>query len=126
MDLRIGQEAFQRRLVGVMIRRAEASMDENGLVTVESNHPVAAVLSRLETTLAAKGIALFARIDHAAGAAGVGLALRPTTVMIFGDPRAGTPLMQSDQRIGLDLPLKVLAWEATTVAPKSPTVTRAG
>lgn len=86
-------------------------MDDEGLITVGSPHSVAEVLSRLEATLHDKGIAVFARVDHAAGAADVGLALRPTTVMIFGDPRAGTPLMQADQRVGLDLPLKVLAWE---------------
>ena len=86
-------------------------MDDTGLITVESSHSVAEVLSRLEAALRDKGVAVFARVDHAAGAADVGLALRPTTVVIFGDPRAGTPLMQADQRVGLDLPLKVLAWE---------------
>jgi uncharacterized protein (DUF302 family) len=54
---------------------------------------------------------VFARIDHAAGAASAGMALRPTTVVIFGNPAGGTPLMQRDQRIGLDLPLKVLVWQ---------------
>jgi uncharacterized protein (DUF302 family) len=58
-----------------------------------------------------KGITVFARIDHAAGARTVGLALRPTELLIFGHPKAGTPLMQTHQTIGIDLPLKVLAWE---------------
>jgi uncharacterized protein (DUF302 family) len=86
-------------------------MDDNGLVTVESAHPVSDTLDRLDATLREKGIQVFARVDHAAGAATAGLALRPTVVMTFGDPRAGTPLMQADQRVGLDLPLKVLVWE---------------
>jgi uncharacterized protein (DUF302 family) len=86
-------------------------MGDQGLITVESAHSVAATLERLETALHAKGIQVFARVDHAAGAAAVGLALRPTLVLIFGDPRAGTPLMRADQRAGLDLPLKVLVWE---------------
>jgi uncharacterized protein (DUF302 family) len=63
------------------------------------------------SALEAKSITVFARIDHAAGAASVGMTLRPTTVVIFGNPAAGTPLMQSDQRAGLDLPLKALVWD---------------
>ena len=59
----------------------------------------------------AKGLTVFARIDHAAGAAGVGLSLRPTEVLIFGNARGGTPLMQSAQTIGIDLPLKALVWQ---------------
>ena len=86
-------------------------MSEDGLVTVASNHPVKDSIDRLEAGLAAKGIAVFARIDHAAGAASVDMALRPTELLIFGNPRAGTPLMQSDQHIGIDLPLKMLAWQ---------------
>jgi uncharacterized protein (DUF302 family) len=58
-----------------------------------------------------KNITIFAVIDHAAGASQAGLALRPTMVLIFGNPRAGTPLMQSSQTVGLDLPLKILIWE---------------
>jgi uncharacterized protein (DUF302 family) len=54
---------------------------------------------------------VFARIDHAAGATQVGLSLRPTEVLIFGNAKGGTPLMQSDQRVGIDLPLKALVWE---------------
>ncbi|MGA3002373.1 MAG: DUF302 domain-containing protein [Acetobacteraceae bacterium] len=82
-----------------------------GLISLPSARPVAELLDRLEAALAAKGITVFARIDHAAGAASVGMPLRPTSVMIFGNPRAGTPLMQAEQRIGLDLPLRILAWE---------------
>lgn len=86
-------------------------MSDDGLVTVASKHSVKDSLDRLEAALRAKGVTIFARIDHAAGAASVGLPLRPTELIIFGNPKAGTPLMQANQTAGLDLPLKVLAWE---------------
>ncbi|MGH7043020.1 MAG: DUF302 domain-containing protein [Acetobacteraceae bacterium] len=75
---------------------------------------MADVVVRLEAGLTARGITLFARVDHAAGAAAAGMALRPTTVLIFGNPKGGTPLMQAGQTIGLDLPLRILAWEDAT------------
>ncbi|HEY2618199.1 MAG TPA: DUF302 domain-containing protein [Acetobacteraceae bacterium] len=68
-------------------------------------------MSRLEAEVRAKGMTVFARIDHAAGAAAVGLSLRPTELLIFGNARGGTPLMQADQTIGIDLPLKALVWQ---------------
>ena len=82
-----------------------------GLVTLRSAHAADETARRLEAALAAKGIHVFARIDHAAGAREAGLALRPTLVLLFGNPRAGTPLMQSNQTVGIDLPLKALVWE---------------
>jgi uncharacterized protein (DUF302 family) len=82
-----------------------------GLVTVPSAHGAAATLDRLEALLKQKGVTVFARVDHAAGAAAVGLPLRPTAVLLFGNPQVGTPLMQSNQTAGIDLPLKALAWE---------------
>jgi uncharacterized protein (DUF302 family) len=86
-------------------------MDDSGLVTLQSAHSAAETLTRLEAVLKAKGVQVFARIDHAAGATSAGLELRPTLLLIFGDPRAGTALMQADQRVGLDLPLKALIWQ---------------
>jgi uncharacterized protein (DUF302 family) len=83
----------------------------DGLVTIESNHTVKDTIDRVAAGLAAKGITVFARIDHAAGAASVGMPLRPTELLIFGNPKAGTPLMQSKQSIGIDLPLKMLGWQ---------------
>lgn len=68
-------------------------------------------MDRLEAAVRAKKMTVFARIDHAAGAAEAGLALRPTELLIFGNARAGTPLMQDRQTIGIDLPLKALVWE---------------
>jgi uncharacterized protein (DUF302 family) len=86
-------------------------MPENGLVTLQSSHDFTTTLQRLLAALAAKGIAVFARIDHAAGAASVGLDLPPTTLVVFGNPIAGTPLMQAVQTAGIDLPLKALVWQ---------------
>jgi len=84
---------------------------DNGLVTLQSSHDFATTLERLTAALEAKGVRVFARIDHAAGAASVGLALRPTTLVVFGNPAAGTPLMQAAQTVGIDLPLKALVWQ---------------
>ena len=86
-------------------------MAEDGLVTLASRYSVKDALDRLEAELKARNITIFARIDHAAGAASAGMPLRPTEVLIFGNPKAGTPLMQANQTIGIDLPLKVLAWQ---------------
>jgi uncharacterized protein (DUF302 family) len=86
-------------------------MSENGLVTVESAHPVRETIDRLATVVAEAGLMVFARIDHAAGAAEVEMPLRPTELVIFGNPRGGTPLMQDRQTAGIDLPVKALAWE---------------
>jgi uncharacterized protein (DUF302 family) len=88
-------------------------MTPDGLVMIDSPLDAAATLHWLETTLAAKGVTVFARIDHAAGASAVGMPLPPTTVVIFGNAQAGTKLMQIDQRIGIDLPLKILVWTDT-------------
>ena len=81
------------------------------LVVKKSPHSVGMTLDKLTAVLESKGITVFARIDHAAGAAKVDQQLRPTQVLVFGNPKLGTPLMSADQRIGLDLPLKALAWQ---------------
>jgi uncharacterized protein (DUF302 family) len=84
---------------------------ENGMITKQSSHSVAVTLDRLEAGLKEKGIAVVARVDHAAAAKNLDMALKPTQVLIFANPKLGTPLMQSNPKIGLDLPLKALAWE---------------
>jgi uncharacterized protein (DUF302 family) len=86
-------------------------MTENGLITRPSPHGVKETVDRFVAEAAAEGMAVFARIDHAAGAKEVGMALRPTELVIFGNARGGTPLMQASQTAGIDLPLKALAWE---------------
>ena len=86
-------------------------MNENGLVSVSSAFSVAETIDRLASIVEAAGFTVFARIDHAANAAPTGLKLRPTQLLIFGNPKGGTLLMQDRQTIGLDLPLRVLGWE---------------
>ena len=86
-------------------------MLDDGLFTLPSAFSVDDTISRFEAALQAKGIRLFAKIDHGAGAAEAGLTLRPTFLLIFGDARVGTRLMQSNQQFGIDLPLKALVWQ---------------
>ena len=87
-------------------------MRGNILITKKSQFDVNDTLDRLETILKEKGIKPVARVDHVAAAKAVDMELRPTQVMFFGNPKLGTPLMQSDQLAGLELPMRVLAWEA--------------
>ena len=82
-----------------------------GLVRLPSRHAVAATVDRLEASLKQRGILVFARIDFSGDAARAGLRMRPEQMLIFGNPKAGTPLMLQVPAVGLDLPLKVLAWE---------------
>jgi uncharacterized protein (DUF302 family) len=82
-----------------------------GFTTIPSSLGPNETLDRLDAEIRAKGLTIFAQIDHAAGAAEVGLKLRPTQLIIFGNARGGTPLMQSVQTIGIDLPLKALVWQ---------------
>ncbi len=85
-------------------------MAADGLTTVPSKYGPKETMDRLEADIRAKGMTVFARIDHAAGAAAVGMPLRPTELLIFGAAKAGTPLMQEDQAVGIDLPLKALVY----------------
>ena len=82
----------------------------DGLVAVVSRYGYNDTVDRLNAAISALGMTVVARIDHAAAAANVGLELRPTEVLIFGNPKTGTPLMQTAQTIGIDLPLKILIW----------------
>ena len=91
---------------------ASDSLDAvDGLTTVPSHFEPKETMDRLEAEIRGNGMEVFARIDHAAGAAKVGLTLAPTELIIFGSARGGTPLMQSVQTVGIDLPLKALVWE---------------
>jgi uncharacterized protein (DUF302 family) len=87
------------------------AMTTEGLTTRVSSHGPKETMDRLAAAVTARGVAILARIDHAEAAAKVGLTLRPTELLIFGNAKAGTPLMQTAQTIGIDLPLKVLVWE---------------
>src|SRR5882757_9137836 len=82
-----------------------------GLTSIQSSFGPKETMDRLEAEIRAQGMTVFARIDHAAGAAEAGLTLAPTELIIFGNARGGTPLMQSMQTVGIDLPLKALVWE---------------
>jgi uncharacterized protein (DUF302 family) len=86
-------------------------MAADGLISISSSYGAKETMDRVEAEIKAKGMTVFARIDHAAGAAEVGMALRPTVLLIFGSAKAGTPLMQANQAIGIDLPLKALVLE---------------
>jgi uncharacterized protein (DUF302 family) len=86
-------------------------MSADGLITVQSSHGPVETMDRLVAEVRAKGLTVFARIDHASGAKEVGLTLQPTELVIFGNAKGGTPLMQSNQEIGIDLPLKALVWQ---------------
>jgi uncharacterized protein (DUF302 family) len=83
----------------------------DGVVAVKSPYSARDTMNRLEETVKQRGLTVFARIDHAAGAAKIGKALRPTELLIFGNPQGGTPFMECAQTVGIDLPLKALVWE---------------
>ena len=87
------------------------SFGSNGMITIESSHSTPETADRLEIVLKEKGMTIFSRIDHTAGAAEIGETLRPTVLFIFGNPKVGTALMKCGQTAGIDLPLKILIWE---------------
>jgi uncharacterized protein (DUF302 family) len=86
-------------------------MTAEGLKVLQSRHGPAETLQRIEVAMARYGMAVFARVDHGAAAEKVGMELRPTVVLLFGNPRAGTPLMQKTPTIAIDLPIKMLVWQ---------------
>lgn len=90
---------------------APSAFAAEGMISVKSSYPAKESADRVERLLKERGMTLFVRIDHAEGARKVGMELRPTVVLIFGNPKGGTPLMVCEQRVGIDLPLKMLVWE---------------
>jgi uncharacterized protein (DUF302 family) len=88
-----------------------AALAADGLVAVKSPHGAKATMDRLEAQVKKRGLNVFLRLDHAAGAAKVGKNLRPTELLVFGNPQGGTPFMECAQSVGIDLPLKALVWE---------------
>jgi uncharacterized protein (DUF302 family) len=98
-------------LITVIYVAGAHAMAADGLTTVRSNYGPKDTMSRLEAEVKARGMTVFAHIDHAAGASAIGLPLRPTDLLILGNAKGGTPLMQSVQTIGIDLPLKILVWQ---------------
>jgi uncharacterized protein (DUF302 family) len=87
------------------------TMSAKGIVDITGGHSVDETVEKLKSILAAKGVALFALVDHSGEAEKVGMKMRPTKLLIFGSPKAGTPLMIAAPSIAIDLPLKILVWE---------------
>ena len=99
-------------LVGIILLFSfPATAADNGIISKPSGTSVPETLDRLEKVIKAKGLTVFARIDHSAEAERVGLKLSPMQLLIFGNPKTGTAMMNSSPSVGIDLPLKALAWE---------------
>lgn len=97
--------------MAMLVSAPTALADGKGIVDKPSKYSVAETLDRLTRVLQSKGVSVFARIDHSDEARKAGLQMRPTQLLIFGNPKAGTPLMNAAPSLAIDLPLKVLAWE---------------
>jgi uncharacterized protein (DUF302 family) len=103
---------YARILVALMLAALGlAASAADGLISIKSPHNAKDTMSRLEDVVKKRGLNIFARVDHAAGAAKISKTLRPTEVLIFGNPQGGTPFMECAQTVGIDLPLKALVWE---------------
>jgi uncharacterized protein (DUF302 family) len=98
-------------LCGSLVALSSAAFGADGVIAVKSPFGAKETMNRFEENAKQRGLTVFARIDHAAGAAKIGKTLRPTEVLIFGNPQGGTPFMECAQSVGIDLPLKALVWE---------------
>jgi uncharacterized protein (DUF302 family) len=98
-------------IIVLLMSFAVSQTNIEGLISAPSPYGVTETIDRVVETVEAKGFTVIARVDHAAAASKVDMELAPTELLIFGNPKGGTPLMQCQQVIGLELPLKVLAWE---------------
>jgi uncharacterized protein (DUF302 family) len=104
---------MKRILLAILLSVAAvgASAADNGIISKSSRYSVSETITRLESVLKAKGVGIFAKIDHSGEASKAGLQMRPAQLLIFGNPKAGTPLMNAAPLAAIDLPLKALAWE---------------
>ena len=98
-------------LFALVLTPLTAAVSENGIVAVPSPHGVADSVQKIETAAKARGLTIFARIDHSGEAKKAGLDMRPTQLLILGNPKGGTPLMQAKPSLAIDLPLKILVWQ---------------
>lgn len=98
-------------VLALLFSASHVSSAADGLVAVNSPHSVKETIDRFEGAVKARGLNVFLRVDHAAGARKIGKSLRPTELLVFGNPQGGTPLMECAQSAGIDLPLKALAWQ---------------
>ncbi|MBL8429086.1 MAG: DUF302 domain-containing protein [Dechloromonas sp.] len=105
--MKLSQLLFASLLISI----SSITQAADGLIAVKSPHSAKETMNRFEEVAKQKGLNVFARIDHAAGAAKIGKKLLPTEVLIFGNPQGGTPFMECAQSVGIDLPLKALVWE---------------
>ena len=102
-------------LLAALLACSNVSANEtSGMIILQSKYAVSQTIDRLEAALTKKGMTIFKRVDHAEGARRAGMDLRPTELLIFGNPRVGTPLMLCSQSVALDLPQKALAYEDST------------
>ena len=97
--------------VGLVLALPARSDAQTMLTQVDSPHAFGETVQRIEKTIAARGLTLFAKVDHSAAAASVGLTLRPTTLLVCGNPKGGTPIVQAQPTAAIDLPLKALVWQ---------------
>jgi uncharacterized protein (DUF302 family) len=104
---------FRALALTALLALATPAFAADGLIAVKSSYNAKDTMTRVEEEVKQRGLTVFARIDHAAGAAKIGKTLRPTELLIFGNPQGGTPLMECAQSAGIDLPLKALVWEDT-------------
>ena len=98
-------------LATILLVCASTTSAADGLIAMRSPYDAQMTVQRLEQQITERGLTIFARIDHAAGAAKVGASLRFTTLLVFGNPKGGTPFMLCEQTVAIDLPLKALVWE---------------
>jgi uncharacterized protein (DUF302 family) len=105
---------FRHWAVTALLAVSASTFAADGLISVKSSYNAKDTMMRVEDVVKQRGLTVFARIDHAAGAAKIGKTLRPTELLIFGNPQGGTPLMECAQSAGIDLPLKALVWEDAT------------
>ena len=102
---------IQTLILSLCILVSTQALSADGLVAVKSPHSPKDTMDRIEMVVKQKGMTVFAKIDHAAGAVKIGKTIRPTEVLIFGNPQGGTPFIECSQTVGIDLPLKALVWE---------------
>ena len=102
---------MKKLLIAAAFAAASTMSAQAGMITKTSANSVAVTIDKLAAAVEKAGAKVFARVDHAKGAASVGSDLRPTQMLMFGNPKLGTPAMQAGQSMGLDLPLRVVAWE---------------
>jgi uncharacterized protein (DUF302 family) len=107
---------MQLTLATLLLSAFAGGMQNDAMVRVRSARDFTQTVAALDSALTAANLRIFAKVDHAANARGVSMEIRPTTVFIFGNPQVGTRLMQCEQTVALDLPLKVLVWQDSTSA----------